>query len=48
MLNGARVYDDYGHHPTEVKATAKALKNKNIINLGLYSNHIHIVEHLIF
>ena len=28
MLNGARVYDDYGHHPTEVKATAKALKNK--------------------
>ena len=28
MLNGARVYDDYGHHPTEVKATANALKNK--------------------
>ena len=28
MLNGARVYDDYGHHPTEVSATAKALKNK--------------------
>lgn len=21
MLNGARVYDDYGHHPTEVRAT---------------------------
>ena len=28
MLNGARVYDDYGHHPTEVSATAKALKNE--------------------
>ncbi len=27
-LNGARVYDDYGHHPTEISATAKALKNK--------------------
>ena len=21
MVNGARVYDDYGHHPTEIKAT---------------------------
>ena len=28
-VNGARVYDDYGHHPTEVEATAKALNNKN-------------------
>lgn len=28
-VNGAKVYDDYGHHPTEVLATAKALKNKN-------------------
>ena len=28
MVNGAKVYDDYGHHPTEVSATAKALKNK--------------------
>ena len=27
-VNGARVYDDYGHHPTEILATAKALKNK--------------------
>ena len=27
-VNGAKVYDDYGHHPTEVAATAKALKNK--------------------
>lgn len=28
-VNGAKVYDDYGHHPTEVLATAKALKNKS-------------------
>jgi len=28
MLNGAKVYDDYGHHPTEVSAVAKALNNK--------------------
>ena len=28
IVNGAKVYDDYGHHPTEVIATAKALKNK--------------------
>ena len=27
-VNGAKIYDDYGHHPTEVSATAKALSNK--------------------
>ena len=27
-LNGAKVYDDYGHHPTEIVATAKSLMNK--------------------
>ncbi len=27
-VNGARIYDDYGHHPTEVLATAKSLSNK--------------------
>ena len=27
-LNGASIYDDYGHHPTEIIATAKALMNK--------------------
>lgn len=26
MLNGALVYDDYAHHPTEIKATLKASK----------------------
>lgn len=25
-VSGARIYDDYGHHPTEVQATLKALK----------------------
>ena len=28
IVNGAKVYDDYGHHPTEVLATARALNNK--------------------
>ncbi len=26
-FKGAKVYDDYGHHPTEIKATLKAVKN---------------------
>ena len=28
IVNGAKVYDDYGHHPTEIIATAKSLMNK--------------------
>lgn len=27
-VNGANVYDDYGHHPTEILATSKALMSK--------------------
>ena len=27
-FNGTIFYDDYGHHPTEIKATTKALKEK--------------------
>ncbi len=27
-VNNAKIYDDYGHHPTEVLATAKAIINK--------------------
>ena len=27
-VNGAKVYDDYGHHPTEITAVANALKKK--------------------
>lgn len=33
-INGASVYDDYAHHPTEIKATLsamKVLKDKNIV-----------------
>ena len=28
IVNGAKVFDDYGHHPTEVAAIAKAINNK--------------------
>ena len=28
MLNGAKVYDDYGHHPTEIRATINGIKNQ--------------------
>jgi len=27
-INGAKVYDDYGHHPTEITAVADAMKRK--------------------
>jgi UDP-N-acetylmuramate--alanine ligase len=27
-INGAQVYDDYGHHPTEIRATIKALSDQ--------------------
>ena len=27
--NGVKIYDDYAHHPTEVKATLEAVKNSN-------------------
>lgn len=27
-VNGAKIYDDYGHHPTEIAATVKGLLNK--------------------
>ena len=28
LFNGAQVYDDYGHHPTEIEAVAKSILNK--------------------
>lgn len=28
IFNGASVFDDYAHHPTEIKATANSIKNK--------------------
>ena len=33
-INGITIYDDYAHHPTEIKATlscAKSFKNRNVI-----------------
>lgn len=27
-FNGAKVYDDYGHHPTEIEAVSKSILNK--------------------
>lgn len=27
-LNGANIFDDYAHHPTEIEATVNAMKNK--------------------
>lgn len=27
-INGASIFDDYGHHPTEIEATVKAISNK--------------------
>ena len=32
-FNGIKFYDDYGHHPTEIKATTKALKSYTKGNL---------------
>jgi len=32
-INGAKIYDDYGHHPTEIHAVLEALKNKKHNNL---------------
>lgn len=49
MLNGAKVYDDYGHHPTEIKATIEGIKNKKyneswvVFEAHTYSR---LVEHL--
>ena len=30
MLNDAEIYDDYAHHPSEIKATLLAAKNRNM------------------
>ena len=44
MLNGARVYDDYGHHPTEIRTTilgAKALCTKGGRLLCAFQSHTY-------
>ena len=39
-FNGANVYDDYGHHPTEIEATATAmLKEKHNESYAIFEGH---------
>ncbi len=33
VLNGAKIYDDYGHHPTEIKATLEGARELLLQNL---------------
>jgi len=47
-FNGANVYDDYGHHPTEIEATANAiLKEKHNESYAIFEAHTYsrAVEH---
>ena len=48
-FNGADVYDDYGHHPTEIKATADSiLKKKFNSSWVVFEAHTYsrVKEHL--
>ena len=48
-FNGADVYDDYGHHPTEIKATADSiLKKKFNSSWVIFEAHTYsrVKEHL--
>lgn len=41
-LNGAKIYDDYGHHPTEILATVNSLKKKKYKELWVvYEAHTY-------
>ncbi len=49
LFNGAKVYDDYGHHPTEIMATVNGLKNKKFNESWVvFEAHTfsRLVEHL--
>ena len=49
LFNGAKVYDDYGHHPTEIMATVRGLKNKKFNESWVvFEAHTfsRLVEHL--
>ncbi|MBQ3474969.1 MAG: UDP-N-acetylmuramate--L-alanine ligase [Bacilli bacterium] len=42
QFNGANVYDDYGHHPTEIEATANAiLKEKHNESYAVFEAHTY-------
>lgn len=49
-LNGAKVYDDYGHHPTEIKATLQGARelypNKKIVLV--FQSHTYSRTHELF
>ncbi len=49
-LNGAKVYDDYGHHPTEIKATIQGARelypDKNLILV--FQSHTYTRTHELF
>ncbi len=50
-LRGAEVYDDYGHHPTEIRATlsgAKGLPAKGGRLLCVYQPHTYSRTHALF
>ena len=41
-VNGAKIYDDYAHHPTEIKATVKAMKCKKYNkSWGVFQSHTY-------
>lgn len=40
VVNGASVYTDYAHHPTEIKATLKALKGKSRL-IAVFEPHTY-------
>ncbi len=49
MYNGVKIYDDYAHHPTEIKATlktAKAINNKKI--WVVFQPHTYSRTHTLF
>ena len=49
-VNGASIYDDYGHHPTEIFATSMAIKNKKynkswvVFQPHTYSRTINLLD----
>ncbi len=49
-VNGAKVYDDYGHHPTEIKATLQGARelypDKNITLV--FQSHTYTRTHELF
>ena len=51
MLHGAEVYDDYGHHPTEIRATlkgAKGLPQSGGRLFCVYQPHTYSRTHALF